>query len=72
MGFCVTAVDRVLAARNNSGPPTVFNTDQGAPDFVDLPRVGLRLPLNPELEHLQWYGRGPWDNYSDRKASSTS
>lgn len=44
---------------------------QVAPDFVDLPRVGLRLQLNPELEHLAWYGRGPWDNYSDRKASSS-
>jgi beta-galactosidase len=43
---------------------------QVAPDLVDLPRVGLRLQLRPELERLEWYGRGPWDNYSDRKASS--
>src|SRR3712207_7609754 len=37
--------------------------------FADLPRVGLTLQLNPELEDLAWYGRGPWDTYSDRKVS---
>jgi beta-galactosidase len=41
-----------------------------ASDFVDLPRVGLELHLSPDLEELTWYGRGPWDNYSDRQASS--
>jgi beta-galactosidase len=36
----------------------------------DLPRVGLQMQLSPDLEQLEWYGRGPWDNYSDRKASA--
>ena len=43
---------------------------QLAPDLRDLPRVGLELHLSPDLEQLAWYGRGPWDNYSDRKASA--
>jgi putative transposase len=30
VGFCLTALDRALAAANNSGWPAVFNTDQGA------------------------------------------
>ena len=29
-GFCLTALDRALAADHNSGPPTIFNSDQGA------------------------------------------
>ncbi|MBN9389224.1 MAG: DUF4981 domain-containing protein [Chloroflexi bacterium] len=41
-----------------------------APDFTDLPRVGLNLHLSPDLENLTWFGRGPGDNYSDRKAGS--
>jgi beta-galactosidase len=41
-----------------------------APDFADLPRIGLNLHLKPELENLTWFGRGPGDNYSDRKAGS--
>lgn len=36
----------------------------------DLPRVGLQMQLSPDLEQLEWYGRGPWDNYSDRKISA--
>ena len=41
-----------------------------APDIRDLPRIGVSLVLNPEFEDLAWFGRGPWDNYWDRKASA--
>jgi beta-galactosidase len=41
-----------------------------APDMVDLPRVGVMLSLVPGLEQVRWYGRGPWENYPDRKASA--
>jgi len=30
VGFCLTALDRALAAGANSGPPAIFNSDQGA------------------------------------------
>lgn len=33
----------------------------------DLPRLALQAFLNPELEQLSWYGRGPIENYQDRK-----
>ncbi|MGH2409744.1 MAG: beta-galactosidase domain 4-containing protein, partial [Chloroflexota bacterium] len=36
----------------------------------DIPRVGVSLVLDPILEHLTWFGRGPWDNYRDRKAGA--
>ena len=32
-----------------------------------VPRVGLELVLPPGMEHLSWYGRGPHENYVDRK-----
>jgi beta-galactosidase len=32
-----------------------------------LPRVGVELILPGELENLTWYGRGPHENYVDRK-----
>lgn len=41
-----------------------------APELVDLPRVGVTLELAPGLAALSWYGRGPWENYPDRKASA--
>jgi beta-galactosidase len=38
--------------------------------LTDIPRVGLSLALDQSLEKLAWYGRGPWENYADRKASA--
>jgi beta-galactosidase len=35
-----------------------------------LPRIGLALRLAPALENLRWLGRGPWENYPDRKESA--
>ena len=40
------------------------------PTFQDVPRIGVNLILSPGLENLQWFGRGPWENYCDRKASA--
>ena len=33
----------------------------------DLPRLGVTLALRPEMDFLRWFGRGPHENYSDRK-----
>ncbi len=35
----------------------------------ELPRLGIVLPIRSGLDHFTWYGRGPWENYPDRKAS---
>ncbi|NOZ56295.1 MAG: DUF4981 domain-containing protein, partial [Calditrichaeota bacterium] len=35
-----------------------------------LARVGLGLRLRPGLEKLTWYGRGPHENYPDRKTGA--
>jgi beta-galactosidase len=32
-----------------------------------LPRVGVVLRLAKDFENVRWLGRGPWENYSDRK-----
>lgn len=40
-------------------------------EFVpELPRFGMRMILPEEYTNLKYYGRGPWENYSDRKESS--
>ncbi len=44
----------------------VFSGD----DVTDLPRVGVRLDLVAGFENLAYFGRGPVENYSDRKAGS--
>lgn len=35
----------------------------------DLPRLGVRLPLENKLEGLKWFGRGPHETYRDRMES---
>lgn len=32
-----------------------------------LPRIGLTMTLDKSLDHVAWYGRGPQENYPDRK-----
>lgn len=41
-----------------------------AGDNFSLPRLGLRTSLNPSLEQVEWYGRGPHENYADRQTSA--
>ncbi|MDD3119072.1 MAG: glycoside hydrolase family 2 TIM barrel-domain containing protein [Victivallales bacterium] len=39
-----------------------------AEGMPDLPRLGVVMTLPPELEQLEWFGRGPQENYRDRQA----
>ena len=40
------------------------------PSIRTLPRVGITLALPLDYDRLSWFGRGPWENYSDRKSAS--
>jgi beta-galactosidase len=53
-----------------SGELAVENLVELAPGVTDVPRIGVGLALAPGLERLSWYGRGPWENYSDRLVSA--
>ncbi len=37
---------------------------------ISIPRLGLTFTLSRFLEHMKWYGRGPYENYIDRKTAS--
>lgn len=39
-------------------------------DLPTLPRMGLKLVLAAPFENIVWYGRGPHENYSDRKTGA--
>lgn len=54
-----------------SGKGMVIETEVMIPhDYPSLPRIGLILPLEDNFEQLNWYGRGPHENYIDRDASA--
>jgi beta-galactosidase len=54
---------------NSSGEITIDHTvspDGDVPAW--LPRVGVDWILSNSLSNVQWYGRGPQENYPDRKS----
>ena len=54
---------------DRSGEITIDHTvlpDGDMPSW--LPRVGVEWILSKSLSNVQWYGRGPQENYPDRKS----
>ncbi len=39
----------------------------GQKKLPEMPRFGMQMTVPGGFEELTWYGRGPWENYSDRK-----
>ena len=35
-----------------------------------MPKFGMRMRLPADFTHIKYYGRGPWENYPDRKHSA--
>ena len=64
------AVHRQRFRMLESGALRVENDVRLGPDLRDLPRIGVVLLLQPGLERLEWFGRGPWEDYPDRLAST--
>ncbi len=42
----------------------------GDMDLPELPRFGMQMELLPEYDQLKWFGRGPHENYIDRKSAA--
>ncbi len=37
---------------------------------ADIPRVGMNMQMPKDFSQMTYFGRGPWENYQDRKASA--
>lgn len=55
---------------NDGSIKVTASIDMTGRDLPELPRFGMRMELGSHLKNLTYYGRGPWENYSDRKTSS--
>ena len=47
--------------------PTALSLEKEA---MLIPKFGMRMRLPAEMTHINYYGRGPWENYPDRKRSA--
>ena len=42
----------------------------GGRELPLIPRIGMLMELPEGFEYIEWYGRGPMENYPDRKAAA--
>ena len=57
---------------NNTGEIAVrqmLDTKGGKSDVPDMLRFGMRMVMPEDFDRIDYYGRGPVENYSDRKDS---
>jgi beta-galactosidase len=55
---------------NNGAVKITASIDMTGRDLPELPRFGMRMELPAWYNNLSYYGRGPWENYSDRNAAA--
>jgi beta-galactosidase len=57
--------------QNDGAVRVTSSIDMTGRDLPELPRFGMRLRLPPPYKNLTYYGRGPWENYSDRNEAAS-
>lgn len=55
---------------NGDGSIKVENTVDFAGLKINLARIGVRMLFDKRLDHMTYFGRGPFENYSDRKSAA--
>ncbi|MBN2612349.1 MAG: DUF4981 domain-containing protein [Bacteroidales bacterium] len=67
----VASKHKTVYTINGNGEIIVYNKyTPGEKNFIELPRFGMSLALNKGFDNLKWFGRGPYENYSDRNTAS--
>ncbi len=56
--------------RNNGAVEVETILDVTNKELPEIPRFGMRLQLPKHYSNISFYGRGPWENYSDRKSAA--
>ncbi|MGL4677265.1 MAG: beta-galactosidase subunit alpha [Brevinema sp.] len=57
---------------DSSGSITIKLSGKKYGDFQDvIPKIGLEIGINKDLQNVQYYGRGPGENYQDSKFANT-
>ena len=54
----------------DSGKISVSTNFVKSDKLPELPRFGVRFQMPVRFDNIEWYGRGPHENYQDRMASA--
>ena len=49
---------------------TAILSDNSSKDIPEMNRYGIRIPMPSQMDISSYYGRGPIENYNDRKSSA--
>ena len=60
----------VYLIQNDGSLQITASIDKTGKNLPEMPRFGMRMELSGDYENLEYYGRGPWENYSDRNTAS--
>jgi beta-galactosidase len=63
------AVDYSLHSSGRLGVRAEYQPGEGPPQHL-LPRFGMTFAVGEESDQVTWYGRGPHENYSDRRTGA--
>ncbi len=57
---------------NSEGAIKITQSMKAGPsvEIPDMFRFGVRFRMPEDYDTIEYYGRGPWENYSDRKSSA--
>ncbi|MBC7654227.1 MAG: DUF4981 domain-containing protein, partial [Oligoflexus sp.] len=56
--------------QNNGSIKVTASINMEGKNLPEMPRFGMRMRLPEKFGDLSYYGRGPYENYSDRKTAS--
>lgn len=73
INYALKAVKSIFTSTyiiHGNGVIQLSNTLYTSEEKSDIPRIGMRMQLPVQYNKLRFFGRGPHENYSDRKASA--
>jgi beta-galactosidase len=65
-----TSTLRIAYTFHGDGSIEIESLLHAAAGLPELPRIGLRFQIPGEFQQVQWFGRGPQENYWDRNTAA--
>ena len=63
-------IDMVYSIYGNGEIKVDYTFKSSKTDLPEIPRIGVVFRMPKEFDNLEYYGRGPWENYIDRNTAA--
>jgi beta-galactosidase len=60
----------IYSIQKDGSVKVTASIDMTGRNLPELPRFGMRMTLPEPYKNVAYYGRGPWENYSDRNTAT--